>query len=77
MLTHNSFDRNKTLEILTLDGGVIKISTPEMKDLTNKPVQSAHPSRLFRFACSEAAEHSADVSGISQVQPLNVVRLKI
>jgi hypothetical protein len=77
MLTHNSFDRNKTLEILTFDGGVIKISTQEMKDLNNKPVKRANPSRLFRFACSEAAEQSADVSGISQVQPLNVVRLKI
>ena len=53
MLTHNSFDRNKTLEILTFDGGVIKISTQEMKDLNNKPVKRANPSRLFRFACSE------------------------
>ena len=77
MLTHNSFDQNTTLEVLTFDGGLVKISTQAMRDLNNKPVNRANPSRLFRFACSEAAEKSKDVSGISRVQPLNVVRLKV
>ena len=77
MLTHNSFDHDSTLEVLTFDGGLIKISTREMRDLNDKLVKKANPSRLFRFACSEAAEKSADISGISQIQPMNVVRLKV
>ena len=76
MLTQNSFDCDRVLEVLTFDGSVIEIPTQEMRTLNNTPVQRANPNRLLRFSFSEAVEKSADAAGTFLIQPLNVVRLK-
>ena len=76
MLTQNSFDSDRILEVLTFDGSVIEIATQEMRTLNNTPVQRANPNRLLRFSFSEAVEKSADAAGTFLIQPLNVVRLK-
>jgi len=76
MLTQNSFDSDRVLEVLAFDGKVIEITTHKMRTINNTPVQRANPSNLLRFSFSESVEKSADFAMTFLIQPLNVVRLK-
>jgi len=76
MLTKNSFDSNRILEVLAFDGNVIEISTQKMRSINNTLIKRANPSNLLRFLFSEVTEKSADFARIFLIQPLNVVRMK-
>jgi putative protease len=76
LLTQNSFEHGRTLEVLTFDGKVIEVSTHEMKDISRLPVLNAKPSRLLRFPYPHADSSSQEVCTRSCIEPMNVVRLQ-
>ena len=77
ILTQNSFDSGKILEIMTFDGRVIEVSTLEMKAISGKTILRANPSRLLRFPYPELDSTQTEGDVNFGIQPLNVVRLKI
>ncbi len=77
LLTQNSFEQGRTLEVLTFEGKVIKVPTHEMQDISHLPVLKAKPSRLLRFSYPQFGSGSPEVSRSCRIEPLNVVRLQV
>jgi len=75
ILTQNSFDNFCTLEILGFDGNVIEVSTKKMETVSQKPVLRSKPNSLIRFPYSSSNLKFNEGSVISQIEPLNVVRI--
>jgi len=76
LLTQNSFEQGRTLEVLTFEGKVIEVSTHEMQDISRLPVLKAKPSRLLRFPYPQLDSGASEVSSSCRIEPMNVVRLQ-
>ena len=76
LLTQNSFEQGRTLEVLTFEGKVIEVSTLEMQDISRLPVLKAKPSRLLRFPYPQLDSGASEVSSSCRIEPMNVVRLQ-
>ena len=76
LLTQNSFESGRTLEILTFEGKVIEVCTDEMQDISRFPVIKAKPSRLLRFPYPQIDSSTAENPSSSGIEPMNVVRLQ-
>ena len=76
MQTQNTFDQDKTLEVLAFNGNVIEVSTQQMRSLNKKPVERSKPSRLLRFSWPKGLDNPNSEINFSSIEPLNVVRFK-
>ena len=76
LLTQNSFEQGRTLEVLSFEGKVIEVSTNEMQDISRLPVLKAKPNRLLRFPYPPLVSSSQEVSTSFRIEPMNVVRLQ-
>ena len=70
LLTQNTFEQGRTLEVLTFEGKIIEVSTNEMQNTSCLPVLKAKPNRLLRFP------YPPKVFKSSRIEPMNVVRLQ-
>ena len=76
LLTQNSFEHGRTLEVLTFEGKVIEVPTNVMQNISRLPVLKAKPNRLLRFPYPPLVSSSPEVSTSSRIEPMNVVRLQ-
>ena len=76
LLTQNSFESGRTLEVLTFEGKVIEVCTDEMQDISRFPVIKAKPSRLLRFPYPQIDSSTAENPSSSRIEAMNVVRLQ-
>jgi putative protease len=76
LLTQNSFESGRMLEVLTFEGKVIEVCTDEMQDISCFPVIKAKPSRLLRFPYPQIDSSTAENPSSSRIEPMNVVRLQ-
>ncbi|MGY8697720.1 MAG: U32 family peptidase C-terminal domain-containing protein [bacterium] len=76
LLTQNAFEHGRTLEVLTFEGKVIEVPTNEMQNISRLPVLKAKPNRILRFPYPPLVSSSPEVSTISRIEPMNVVRLQ-
>ena len=76
MQSQNTFDKDNTLEILTFDGNVIKLSAKQMRSFNNTKVERSKPSSLIRFSWPKGLEISSYGADLTGIEPMNVVRFK-
>ena len=76
MQTQNTFDQDKTLEVLAFDGNVIEVPTQQMRSLNNTPIEKSKPSHLLRFSWPKGSDTQNSKINYSNIEPLNVVRFK-
>ena len=76
LLTQNTFEKGRMLEILTFEGKVIEVSTNEMQSISSLPVLKAKPNRLLRFPYPPLVSSSPEVPKSSRIEPMNMARLQ-